>query len=120
MSLNATTSTRTNSVFSNRSQAVTTSAVRNANPNAILSQYKPTGASARTAAQDGLQPGVAASTKMAQTDLARLQKFKGNIEAAAAKHGLPPRCWRPSRAASRARARRWIARATATAATALA
>ncbi|NOK17318.1 peptidoglycan-binding protein [Corallococcus carmarthensis] len=90
MSLNATTSQRTNSVFSNRSQAVTTSAVRSTNPNAILSQYKPTGASARTAAQDGLQPGVAASTKMAQTDLARLQKFKGNIEAAAAKHGLPP------------------------------
>ncbi|RKH87459.1 hypothetical protein D7Y21_18990 [Corallococcus sp. AB045] len=91
MSLSATTSQRTNSVFSNRSQALTTSAVRtSANPNAILSQYQPTGASARTARQDGLQPGVAASTKMAQTDLARLQQYKGNIEAAAAKHGLPP------------------------------
>ncbi|TSC32837.1 peptidoglycan-binding protein [Corallococcus sp. Z5C101001] len=91
MSLSATTSQRTNSVFSNRSQGVTANAVLSgSNPNAILSQYKPTGASARTAAQDGLQPGVAASTKMAQTDLARLQKFKGNIEAAAQKYGLPP------------------------------
>ncbi|WP_223635913.1 peptidoglycan-binding protein [Corallococcus sp. EGB] len=91
MSLSPTTSQRTSPLFLNRSQALTASPVSGgANPNAILSQYKPTGASARTAAQDGLQPGVAASTKMAMTDLGRLQKFKGNIEAAAAKHGLPP------------------------------
>ncbi|RKH34602.1 hypothetical protein D7Y13_34895 [Corallococcus praedator] len=90
MSLSATTtSQRTNST---RSQAVTATSARNgaANPNAILSQYTPTGASARTARQDGLQPGVAASTKMAQADLKRILPFKGAIEAAAAKHGVPP------------------------------
>jgi peptidoglycan hydrolase-like protein with peptidoglycan-binding domain len=61
-----------------------------ANPNAILSKYQPTGASAATARQDGLSPGVGASHKMAQTDLPRLQKYKASFEAAGAKYGLPP------------------------------
>jgi peptidoglycan hydrolase-like protein with peptidoglycan-binding domain len=60
------------------------------NPNAILSRYQPTGASAATARQDGLPAGVASSHKMAQTDLSRLQQYKGAFEAAAARHGLPP------------------------------
>ncbi|RJS19990.1 hypothetical protein DRW03_19620 [Corallococcus sp. H22C18031201] len=60
------------------------------NPNAILSQYQPTGASQRTASQDGLRAGVDASHKMAQTDLARLKKYTAGIEAAAKKYDLPP------------------------------
>ncbi|HEX8702724.1 MAG TPA: peptidoglycan-binding protein [Myxococcaceae bacterium] len=60
------------------------------NPNAILSRYQPTGASAATARQDGLSAGVGASQQMARTDLSRLQQYKGAFEAAAAKHGLPP------------------------------
>jgi len=73
------------------------------NPNAILSKYQPTGASAATARQDGLSAGVGASQKMAQSDLANLKKYKDGFEAAAAKHGLPPAllaaiCSRESRA----------------------
>jgi peptidoglycan hydrolase-like protein with peptidoglycan-binding domain len=60
------------------------------NPNAILSKYQPTGASAATARQDGLSAGVAASQKMAKNDLSRLQQYKGAFEAAGARHGLPP------------------------------
>ncbi|MCY1035975.1 peptidoglycan-binding protein [Corallococcus sp. BB11-1] len=92
MSLSATTSQRTNSVASTRSQGVTATSARNdaANPNAILSQYTPTGASARTARQDGHQAGVDASKKMAQADLPRILPHKAAIEAAAQKHGVPP------------------------------
>jgi peptidoglycan hydrolase-like protein with peptidoglycan-binding domain len=74
----------------------TTNAVRKptahaaANPNAILSKYKPTGASAATARQDGLSAGVGASHKMAHTDLARLKKYEAAFEAAGKKHGVPP------------------------------
>ncbi|MCE9672294.1 transglycosylase SLT domain-containing protein [Myxococcus stipitatus] len=75
----------------------TTSRVRNLSNdagtqdlNAILSRYKPTGASQRTASQDGLTAGVNASTKMAQTDAARLKKYASEFEAAGKKYGLPP------------------------------
>src|SRR3712207_5431936 len=61
-----------------------------ANPNAILSKYKPTGASAATARQDGLPAGVGSSPKMARTDLARLKKYENAFESAAKKHGVPP------------------------------
>jgi peptidoglycan hydrolase-like protein with peptidoglycan-binding domain len=60
------------------------------NPNAILSQYRPTGASSATARQDGLSAGVAASHKMARTDLPRLKKYEAAFEAAGKKHGVPP------------------------------
>lgn len=66
------------------------SASRASNPNAILSQYKPTGASAATARQDGLSAGVNASHKMAQTDLPKLQKYAGEFAAAGKKYGVPP------------------------------
>jgi peptidoglycan hydrolase-like protein with peptidoglycan-binding domain len=68
----------------------TAAATAASNPNAILSKYQPTGASAATARQDGLSAGVGASHKMAQNDLSRLRQYKGAFEAAAAKHGLPP------------------------------
>jgi len=74
----------------NAVMAMTTAAAAAPNPNAILSRYQPTGASAATARQDGLSAGVGASQKMAQADLARLQQYKGAFESAAAKHGLPP------------------------------
>lgn len=60
------------------------------NPNAILSKYKPTGASAVTARQDGLSAGPAASHKMAETDRARLQKYAPEFAAAGKKYGVPP------------------------------
>jgi peptidoglycan hydrolase-like protein with peptidoglycan-binding domain len=80
-------SARTNNTAAVQPMAVTASA---SNPNAILSKYQPTGASATTARQDGLSAGVGASQKMAQADLANLKKYKAAFEAAAAKHGLPP------------------------------
>jgi peptidoglycan hydrolase-like protein with peptidoglycan-binding domain len=58
--------------------------------NAILSKYKPTGASAATARQDGLSAGPAASAKMAKNDLARLKPYKAQFEAAGKKYGVPP------------------------------
>ncbi|MCS6885115.1 MAG: peptidoglycan-binding protein [Acidobacteriota bacterium] len=58
--------------------------------NAILNEYNPTGASARTARQDGLPGGVSSSHRMAENDLNRVLKYKEAIEQAAAKHGLPP------------------------------
>jgi hypothetical protein len=60
------------------------------NPNAILSGYKPTGASAVTAKQDGLSAGPKASEKMAMTDLPQLKKYKESFESVAAEYGLPP------------------------------
>jgi peptidoglycan hydrolase-like protein with peptidoglycan-binding domain len=59
-------------------------------PNDILSRYQPTGAGVRTARQDGLQPGVETSRRMAQTDLPKLQNYREPIMAAAQKHGVPP------------------------------
>jgi peptidoglycan hydrolase-like protein with peptidoglycan-binding domain len=73
-----------------RTQAPQATAAAAPNPNAILSKYKPTGASAVTARQDGLQAGVAASHKMAETDRARLQKYAPEFAAAGKKYGLPP------------------------------
>ncbi len=60
------------------------------NPNAILSKYRPTGASAATAKQDRLPGGVASSHKMAQTDLPKIKKFADEFAAAGRKHGVPP------------------------------
>ncbi|MFP2930943.1 peptidoglycan-binding protein [Pyxidicoccus sp. 3LG] len=67
-----------------------TSASRASNPNAILSSYRPTGASAATARQDGLSAGVGASQKMARTDLPKIKKYADEFAAAGKKHGLPP------------------------------
>jgi peptidoglycan hydrolase-like protein with peptidoglycan-binding domain len=79
------------------------SAAATQNPNAILSRYQPTGASARTASQDGLSAGVDASHRMAMNDLEGLRNYKAAFEAAGARHGLPPAllaaiCSRESRA----------------------
>jgi peptidoglycan hydrolase-like protein with peptidoglycan-binding domain len=71
-------------------QAPQAAAARASNPNAILSKYHPTGASAVTARQDGLQAGVAASHKMAKTDLARIKQYAPAFEAAGKKYNLPP------------------------------
>jgi len=61
------------------------------NPNEILGRYTPTGASEKTARnQVGMHGGVAASQKMAQQDLARLQPHKADIESVAKQYGLPP------------------------------
>jgi peptidoglycan hydrolase-like protein with peptidoglycan-binding domain len=60
------------------------------NPNAILSEYRPTGASSATARQDGLPGGVASSHKMARTDLPKMKKFADEFAAAGKKYGLPP------------------------------
>ncbi|WP_324290043.1 peptidoglycan-binding protein [Pyxidicoccus sp. MSG2] len=60
-------------------------------PNAILGRYNPTGASDRTARQDGIrQGGPAASRQMAMTDLPRLQQYKADIESVAQEYGFPP------------------------------
>ncbi len=84
--------TSTNAVQSNRANAAQLNTARASapNPNAILSGYKPTGASERTARQDGLHAGVGASHRMAQTDLGKLKKYEAAFEAAGKKHGVPP------------------------------
>jgi hypothetical protein len=48
------------------------------------------GASTVTARQDGLQPGVVSSQKMAQTDLQRVKAVADRLCTAAAKFGVPP------------------------------
>jgi len=60
------------------------------NPNAVLNDYNPTGASARTAGQDRLQAGVGASQQMAQNDLARLQQHQADFESVGRQENLPP------------------------------
>ena len=60
------------------------------NPNAILSRYTPTGASADTAGADGLPPGLASSRQMAMHDLPNIQKYKADIESVAQQYGFPP------------------------------
>ena len=55
-----------------------------------LSKAPSVGASARTASQDGLKAGIAASEKMAQTDLQRVLKFAPQLEAVAVKYDFPP------------------------------
>ncbi len=58
--------------------------------NNILSNISTTGASAKTARQDGLSGGVSSSKTMANTDAARVLKYKDAFNAAGAKYGLPP------------------------------
>ena len=72
------------------SQVHATGSDASRNPNAILSRYQPSGASARTAQQDGLSPGVGASHRMAKTDLAALKMYKTAFEEVGKKYDLPP------------------------------
>jgi Transglycosylase SLT domain len=58
--------------------------------NSILSDYQGLGASARTAAQDRLPPGVTSSVSMARTDGGRVADVKDTLNAAAAASGMPP------------------------------
>ncbi len=72
-------------------------------PNSILQRYQPSGASGRTASQDGLSAGVGASHQMAMTDLPRLKKYEQAFVDVGRKHGVPPAllaaiCSRESRA----------------------
>jgi SH3-like domain-containing protein len=55
----------------------------------ILPNVPTSGASARTAAQDGLPPGIAASEAMAQRDLERVKKIANTLLSASAKFGIP-------------------------------
>jgi hypothetical protein len=59
--------------------------------NDILFSYNTSGATKETAAQDGLtEVGIAASQKMAKTDLPKLLKFAAAFKKAGQKYGLPP------------------------------
>jgi peptidoglycan hydrolase-like protein with peptidoglycan-binding domain len=58
--------------------------------NDILRRYQPSGASAATAAQDGLSAGVGASNRMADTDRSRLLPYKEEFASAAQRYGVPP------------------------------
>ncbi len=58
--------------------------------NNILSNISTSGASAKTARQDGLSGGVASSRTMANTDASHVLKYKDAFNAAGAKYGLPP------------------------------
>lgn len=55
-----------------------------------LQQASTTGASARTARQDGLQPGVDASHQMAKTDLRRVLALKSVFETSGQVFDVPP------------------------------
>ncbi len=57
---------------------------------AALQQASTSGASAVTAAQDGLQQGVAASERMAQTDLQRVLALKGIFVLSGQAFDVPP------------------------------
>jgi N-acetylmuramoyl-L-alanine amidase len=57
---------------------------------AALRRAPTTGASAVTAAQDGLQPGVAASHQMAQTDLPRVLTLKAAFVLSGTAFDVPP------------------------------
>lgn len=63
-------------------------------PNALLHQYRPRGASNTTASQDGLPArgitGVQASHTMAETDRRRVMLHKDKIRDAARRFNLPP------------------------------
>jgi peptidoglycan hydrolase-like protein with peptidoglycan-binding domain/LysM repeat protein len=65
-----------------------------ADPNRILTQFQPAGASDKTANQDGLVArgirGVQASETMAKTDSKRVMPHKTKFEAVARRLGLPP------------------------------
>jgi len=54
----------------------------------LLPTVPTSGASAQTAAQDGLAPGIAASETMAETDLARVKAIAGLFTSTAAKFGM--------------------------------
>lgn len=56
---------------------------------AVLPSVPTTGASAATASQDGLAPGINASERMAETDLARLKSISSVFRAASARYGVP-------------------------------
>ena len=58
--------------------------------NSILAEYTGTGASAATAAQDHLPPGVDSSRTMAKTDLGRVNAIKDRFNTVAKKYDLPP------------------------------
>ena len=63
-------------------------------PNAILFDYQPTGASIATASQDRLPQrgitGVAASRAMAEIDSGRVLSLKDKLIAAGQKFNIPP------------------------------
>ncbi len=58
--------------------------------NAILNDLQTTGASAATAGQDGAPAGVAGSQQMAETDRARLERYRDVFQQVGAQTGLPP------------------------------
>jgi LysM repeat protein len=58
--------------------------------NALLEQFQPGGASAKTAKQDHLPAGVQSSEKMAQLDRNRVMAHKQRFILAASTFGLPP------------------------------
>ena len=68
--------------------------IPDADPNRILVQFQPAGASDATASQDGLVVrnihGVQASETMAETDRRRVMTHKAKFETAARHLGLPP------------------------------
>lgn len=55
----------------------------------VLSNVPSMGASAETARQDGLPPGLAASEAMAQRDLPRIKDYSNRFLTAAARFGIP-------------------------------
>lgn len=55
-----------------------------------LTRASTTGASAVTAAQDGLEPGIAASQQMAQTDLQRVLELKAVFVSSGERFDVPP------------------------------
>ena len=57
---------------------------------AALRRASPTGASAVTAAQDGLQPGISASQQMARTDLQRVLALKDAFVLSGKTFDVPP------------------------------
>ncbi len=58
--------------------------------NAILNNLQTTGASAETAGQDRAPAGVAGSHQMAETDRARLERYRDVFQQVGAQTGLPP------------------------------
>lgn len=59
-------------------------------PNAILRELTTTGASAETAGQDDLPPGVESSRTMAETDAPNVLRFVDRFQIAGAEYNLPP------------------------------
>jgi hypothetical protein len=65
-------------------------AVISEDPNAILYELAPTGASAETAEPDGLPGGVESSRTMAETDAPNVLRFVERFQVAGAEYNLPP------------------------------